>query len=208
MASLFNKNTAAQKEIHPGVLINRYRSARHNLLLVIIFSAINILLLATNSGYYFLFSAFVPYILVDYGMFFCGFYPAEYYDEFYPGMSFLDGSYMSIFAVVAVVILALYLLSWIFSKKNRVGWLIFSLVLFVIDTVAMLYMIVDFSEYIFDIIFHAWVIISLIMGIVSHFKLKKMPEAFVQEDVSEVCAEQVQEPIEEEYSEEPVNTVE
>lgn len=204
MASLFNKKTEPRQNTNPRVLINRYRSARHNLLLVIVFTLINTVLLATNSGYYFLFSAFVPYMLVDLGMYYCGLYPAEYYLEFSSGMEFADNTLMIICAVIAAVILVLYLLSWIFSKKNRVGWLIFSLVLFVIDTVTMLFMVVDISEYIVDILFHAWVIISLTMGIVSHFKLKKLPV----DPVSEDCAEQVQEPTVEAYSEEQVNTVE
>ena len=38
----------------------------------------------------------------------------------------------------------------------------------------MLLMVIDISDYIIDILFHGWVIISLIMGIVSYFKLKKM----------------------------------
>lgn len=204
MASLFNKKTEPLQNTNPGVLINRYRSARHNLLSVIIFTLINTVLLATNSGYYFLFSAFVPYMLVDLGMYYCGLYPAEYYLEFSSGMEFADNTLMIICAVIAAVILVLYLLSWIFSKKNRVGWLIFSLVLFVIDTATMLFMVVDISECIVDILFHAWVIISLIMGIISHFKLKKLPAEPVLED----CAEQEQEPIVEACSEEQVNTVE
>ena len=59
-----------------------------------------------------------------------------------------------------------------------------------IDTVTMLYMVVDLSECIVDILFHAWVIISLTMGIVSHFKLKKLPEEPVVWDEAETVVAQ------------------
>ena len=109
MASLFNKNTEPRQNTNPAVLINRYRSSRHNLLSVTIFSLINIVLLATNSGYYFLFSAYVPYMLVDLGMYYCGLYPAEYYLEFSHGVEFADNTLMIICAVIVAVILLLYL---------------------------------------------------------------------------------------------------
>lgn len=78
--------------------------------------------------------------------------------------------------IVAGMILVLYLLSWILSKKPRVGWMIFALVVFVIDTAALLLMVVNIADWIIDIAFHGWVIFSLINGIISYFKLKKLPE--------------------------------
>lgn len=153
----------------------KYKTSRMNLLLVVVFTAVNVLLLATNSDMYFLFSAFIPYYIASFGMFVCGRYPEEYYIDVAEEMVFLDNSAFAIFLVISVALSLLYLLAWFMSKKNRVGWLIFALVLFGIDTVAMLLITGISSELIFDILFHAWVLYYLILGIGAHYKLKKLP---------------------------------
>ena len=165
----------------------RYNKSRHNLLLVLIFTAINIVLLVTNANSYFLFSAYVPYMLVDLGMDMCGMYPAEYYGADYSEYVFLNPSFFAICLGIALVILAMYLLSWIFSKKARVGWLIFSVVFFVIDFIVLLLVVELNSSIMIDIVFHVWVIVSLMMGIISHFKLKKLPvEEIVVDETEEI----------------------
>ena len=168
MAKFFTNNDSPQHEI----LSSRFSSTRHNLLLIVVFSLVNILLLVTNSGTYFLFSAFVPYMFVDYGMYFCGLYPAEYYE---PNTEFFHTSVMVVCCIIAAVVLILYLLCWIFSKKPRVGWVIAALVFFVIDTIVMLLSVASLIENIIDILFHAYVIFSLSRGIYSYYKLKKLP---------------------------------
>ncbi|MBE6740207.1 MAG: hypothetical protein E7565_07810 [Ruminococcaceae bacterium] len=157
------------------VLETRYKNSRANLLLVVVFSLINIILLITNSNTYFLFSAYIPYGLVDIGMLLCGKYPAEYYGEEFSSMQFMGASAFAVFVAVAFVLVALYFLSWLFSKKHKIGWMIFALVFFVIDTVAMLLILEIKSESIIDIVFHVWVIVSLILGINACSKLKKIP---------------------------------
>ena len=175
MAGLF-ATPKAQQLTEREMLTNKYQSARHNILLVLVFTLINIVLLVTNSNTYFLFSAAIPYYIADLGMFLCGKYPAEYYLSEFPNMEFLDSSFLVVTLVIAAVILVLYLLSWILAKKPRVGWMIFALVFFVIDTVGMLLLFGVSSDMIMDIVFHGWVIVSLIGGISAYFKLKKLPE--------------------------------
>ena len=173
----------------------RYNKSRHNLLLVLIFTVINIVLLVTNANSYFLFSAYVPYMLVDLGMDMCGMYPAEYYGADYSEYVFLNPSFFAICLGIAIVILAMYLLSWIFSKKARVGWLIFSVVFFVLDFIVLLLVVEINSSIMIDIVFHVWVIVSLMMGIISHFKLKKLP-------VEEIVVDETEEVVETEAGEE------
>ncbi len=173
----------------------RYNKSRHNLLLVLIFTVINIVLLVTNANSYFLFSAYVPYMLVDLGMDMCGMYPAEYYGADYSEYVFLNPSFFAICLGIAIVILAMYLLSWIFSKKARVGWLIFSVVFFVLDFIILLLVVEINSSIMIDIVFHVWVIVSLMMGIISHFKLKKLP-------VEEIVVDETEEVVETEAGEE------
>ena len=185
MANLFkNQKNAA---LTPRQLYeSRYKSSRYNLILVIAFTLVNMLLCLTNANTYFLFSASIPYLLTDLGMFLCGKYPEEFYlqDEF-NGMELFDTSFLAVMVVIAVVILALYFVCWLLSKK-KVGWLIAALVLFGIDTVAMFWYFGITKDMIIDIIFHAWVICYLAMGIQSYFKLKALPEeAHETESVSE-----------------------
>ena len=116
----------------------KYRSSRMNLLVVVIFTAINLLLLVTNSDSYFLFSAFIPYFIASIGMALCGRFPAEYYEGGIGGMAFLDNTVFAFILSIAIVLTLLYLLAWLLSNKQRVGWLIFALVFFALDTVGML----------------------------------------------------------------------
>ena len=51
---------------------------------------------------------------------------------------FMDQSAFVGFIAVAVVLAILYVLPFIFSKKLRPGWLIFALVIFILDTLFML----------------------------------------------------------------------
>lgn len=157
------------------ILANKCSNASHNILLVVAFTAINIILLVANSNSYFLFSAYIPYALADIGMFLCGMYPAEYYTEFFPGMEFLPKGVFVVTLVIAVVILVLYLLCWIFARKFKIGWLITALVLFSIDTIVLLLFNGFVIDFVIDYIFHAWVIFSLINGLVAYTKLKKLP---------------------------------
>ena len=156
MAKLFSKNNLTQPLTPHQKYAQKYTTSRMNLLLVVIFTAINIVLLATNSNVYFLFSAFVPLYITDLGMLLCGRYPEEAYIEAgLEGMEFLNGSFFAVMVVISVVIALLYLLAWFMSSKNRVGWLIFALVLFGIDTLGM-FLLGGFAiESILDILFHA-----------------------------------------------------
>lgn len=174
MANLFKNGGAGQATTPRGQLENRYASARANLLLVVVFTAINLVLLVSQSDTYFLFSAFIPYILTSFGVILCGMYPAEFYAADFADVEFLDKSFFVVMLVISLVILALYLLSWFLSKK-RGGWLIFALVFFALDTLGM-FLLGGFSmDSIVDILFHAWVIVSLCSGVIAHGKLKKLP---------------------------------
>lgn len=153
----------------------KYRTSRINLLLVVVFTAINLILLVTNANSYFLFSAFVPYFIATLGMLWCGRFPEEYY-EGVEDMIFLDNSFFAALLVIAFILTLLYLLAWFMSSKNRVGWLIFALVFFGLDTLGMLFINGISVDAIFDVIFHGWVIYYLVIGINAHKKLKELPE--------------------------------
>ena len=154
---------------------NQYHSARQNIIVLIICSAVNILLLALNTGMYFLFSASIPYILVDLARFYCGLYPEEYYTGDFEGMVYADKSLLIGSIAVAVIILAAYLICYFCSKEHKVGFLIGALVFFSIDTLAMFYFYGFDVTSIVDIVFHGWIIFVLARGVKAHFDLEKLP---------------------------------
>lgn len=172
------------------MLESRYNSARMNLLLVVAFSAINLITLATNSGMYFLFSASIPYLLTDLGMFFCGMYPDEVYTGELAGMVFAPKALFVVLLIVSFVILGVYLLCWFCSKDHKANWLIAALVLFSFDTV-ILFLNYGFSALV-DLGFHIWVIVILAMGISAHFKLRKVPADLkpIESDFTELSTEE------------------
>lgn len=179
MADFFGKKPAhlSKKEL----LEAKYNNSIVNLLLVVAFSVINVVLLVVNSDTYFLFSAFIPYFVADMGMFYSGSYPEEYYYDV-PDTEFADKSFLIVCVAVAAAVILLYLISWFFAKKKKVGWLVFAAVLFSVDTVAMFVITGINSDMIMDIVFHAWVIFSLISGIVNYNKWKKLPDESHEEE--------------------------
>ena len=174
MSNLFG-NFNDDPRIQRQAMASKYSAARSNLLLLVIFSAINLIMMATGAGTYFLFSASVPYLITDLGMFFCGMYPEEAYEAF-EGMYFLDKSFFFIMLAISALILVIYLLCWLFSKNGKVKWLKVALVLFSIDTLVMFAYYGLSISMIVDIIFHVWVIVIMVMGIKAHKQLKEMPE--------------------------------
>jgi hypothetical protein len=172
-----NQNQQGQMPSQRQLLEGRYRTAGINVLWVVLFTVINIVLLVINSNTYFLFSAFIPYALVDLGMYYCGKYPAEWYEEL-GQYEFADTSLLVILIVIAAVMCCLYLFCCLFCRKGdkrRVGWLITALVFIALDTGLML-LLGSIADNILNVVFHGWIIVSLIMGISAHFKLKKLPE--------------------------------
>lgn len=157
-------------------LENKYLAARSNLLLVLLFTVINIVLLITQSNTYFLFSASIPYMLVDLGMFLCGMYPEELYTGELAGMEFLPSAVFTVMLIMAISMLALYFIAWLLSKKHKIGWLIFALILFSIDTVGMFVYFGISLSMILDIVFHGWIIGILAVGISAHYKLVNLPK--------------------------------
>ncbi len=170
MAELFKKRT----DTSAVNLESKYNKSIGNLLLVAVFTLINIVLLLIKADTYFLFSAFIPYFAVDYGMFFCGMYPEEFYYDM-GEIEFLDSSFLIFTVAAAGVMLLLYMLSWYFAKKKKLWALVGALIFFTIDTLAM-FLISGFSlDSILDIIFHIWVIAYLIIAISTFYKIKNAP---------------------------------
>ncbi len=158
-------------------LQRKYNLARSNLILVTAFTAINILLLIFTYGEtYFLFSASVPYYLVLYGMLYAGRFPAEFYGEELAAWQelFLGDGFFFALLFAAILVVLVYLALYFLSGKGRMPFLIGALVLISVDTVAMFLFSLDPSM-ILDVLFHIWVIVSLVQGIRAGIALSKLP---------------------------------
>ena len=141
---------------------SKYASARVNLRLMIVLTLVNIVLLFTEANMMMLFSATIPYFLVALGI----------------ELSFETGLplFTIVTCVIAAITLLVYLLCWIFSKR-RYAWMLIATILFGIDTLFLLFLVIDTGEIssILDIVFHGLVMYYLIMGVVYGKRLKAMP---------------------------------
>lgn len=159
-----NRNTVKQT----------YEKARANLKLMLVFTFINIVLLLVGSETMLLFAATVPYLSVI----------------FASAIEIVEMRVLGI--VIAAVVMALYLVCCIFSKKSPV-WMIVALVMFVIDTIALIFMYVAIGEYsgILDFAIHIWVLYYLVIGVINGYKLRKLgPEDENAEESDEICLDE------------------
>ncbi len=159
-----------------------YRSGRNNIILLIILTLVNIALALFASGSYFLFSAQIPYFIFLVGLI-AGGYSAfsEVGAEFFPEIIIVTSG-------IAAFILLLYLLCFIFAGKNRYGWIIGALVMYVFDTIfSVCISLPDFdASVIIDIALHAAILISLVKSIVAAVKLNKLDSEATLSDAAPI----------------------
>ena len=101
-----------------------------------------------------------------------------YLGALFGGEAFLTAPVFYIMLAIALLILGVYFLCWLFSKKH-IAWLIVALALFIVDTVCLLALFLLSGNMMsgwMDIFFHAWALYYLISGVVAYFKLKRIPE--------------------------------
>ena len=151
-------------------LLRQVANGRYSLILIVILTVVNLVMAILDTNTYFLFSASVPYYLVFLGM--------AIENGFVDGAWNVKGSLTYTGLVIAVVIVAVYLLCWLMSKK-RSGWLTAALVLFIIDTVALVG--IAFALYespttkLVDFLLHIWAIVELVQAVRGSKKLLELP---------------------------------
>lgn len=163
----------------------KYKRSRANLLLVIVFTVVN-LFTVTFGNTYFLFSANLPMLFPAVATEIAA--DAEYLLSL--GLMPEDGTAVVIVGLILGLILTVpYLLCWIFSKK-RPGWMVAALVFFSIDCLVLLGLY-DLTDVLFDLLIHGWVMFYLITGVTHGFKLKTMPEDEPLPSFQDITAEEV-----------------
>lgn len=145
-------------------LLRQVANGRYSLLLIVILTVVNLIMTILDTNTYFLFSASVPYYLVFVGM--------GIENGFVDGAWNVKGTLTYTGLVIALVIVAVYLLCWLLSKK-RAGWLTAALVLFIVDTVALV-----------DFLLHIWAIVELVLAVRGSRKLRALPPT---EEPRNVC---------------------
>ena len=170
----FLKNYKDDPRMYRASLYTRFSAARINMLLVVIFTAVNILtLLLTGSGFL-PFTAAIPYQIVVIGMAACGFNTDEYYTQTGTQPVF-DKGFIAVFIIIALLILTLFILCWLFSKRRGADkWLGFALALMSADTMVA-FLGGNLSTNFVDIIFHILILILLFSGIGAYKKLRSLP---------------------------------
>lgn len=133
-------------------LEGQIKIGRRTLLGVIIMTLVNLSLLLTSGDSYLLFSASVPYYMTWFGKFMD---------------SGTNGSYTFTGLAIGALILAVYLLFWLLSRKNTV-WLTWAAVLVGIDLAALIavsFLLLDNPMHnLVDVLIHIVVIGQIIKG--------------------------------------------
>ena len=131
-----------------AALRNKVKRANGSFLTMIVFTYVNIILLLIKSSIIFPFSAFVPSILTV----------AAALSMEENGVGAMEVVLIALAVLLASVFLWLYFLS-----KKRLTSLYIALVLFVVDSAVLLYMSLEnIPSSLVDIVFHIWVIATLI----------------------------------------------
>lgn len=163
-------------------LLRSISGGRSSLLLILVFTVVNLLFVMLDVDRYFLFAASVPYYLTSLGK--------GLDNGFVDGAWDINGTYTITALVISAVILAVYLLCWLLSKK-KTGWLTVAMILFILDTVALA--IFTFALYdnpmvnLVDFLLHAWAIWELGKGAKAGAQLKKLP-AETEMDIHDFAA--------------------
>ena len=179
----FFKNYKDDPKMYRATLYTRYSAARMNLLLIIVFTVLNIITLMMDSGQLVI-TAAIPYKIVQIGRTLCGFLPDEYYtkNEIAP---LYDKGFIAVFIIIALLIVALYLLCWLFSKRRGADkWLSFALALMSADTMVAL-LFGDGGTIIVDVLFHLLILVLLFSGIGAYKKLRTLPREDTEEEYAE-----------------------
>ena len=138
----------------------KFKKTRSNLLAVVAFTAINLILIAFNAGFYFPFSATAPGLIFEVGR--------GMAEELQRNVFLIAG------LIIAFIVVALYFVCWLLTKRLR-GFILAALILFSLDSLMFLAIVFAAGfeiSYLLDIAFHGWVLFYLINGVVAWAKLR------------------------------------
>lgn len=156
------ENTSTPKRFSREYLTQQKASGRWMILLIVIFTVLNMVLLVCGTERYFLFSADIPHYLTYYGMQMDGGF----------------GGYFVAMLIVALLLLGGYVMSWLRVSKNGM-WLKVALILWTMDTVALIAMAIGmqmFQSRIMDLAIHALLLWEIFQAFRANKRLENMPK--------------------------------
>ncbi len=156
-------NNKAQNNLQKIRSDAQYSNGRRSLLIVMIFSVINLFAIPFAERY-FLFSAYLSQLFAEIGA-------ISYWEtgEIY---------YVAVGTLLGIISLLPYLMCYIFSKKHP-GWMLGATIVFGLETILVAFDAISFlaegeTMMIFDIVFHIYALITLIQGTKYGFIKKKL----------------------------------
>ena len=178
-----------QYRFHPGDSPEKkYRVCISSLLFMGIVTALNIVMLFKGEDNYYLFSIYIPFAIVDYAMYLCGLYPAEYYGDI-TGIQFYDKSVLIGAVLLAIIVIAGFLACWLVAKKHNQIPLIVSLIFLGVDTIIMAF--AEGLGAVIGIVFHAIVMFTLVGAMVLLGKINNPKQTSAVNEAPEETATQV-----------------
>ena len=168
------KKKDANKEavkIEKRKLNSWYKAARNSILLIIVFTLFDTSFLLGKSPADFFFSSSLPFYATsnNYGE------ASDKLDVYFKNIELLatsESRFLVVTWVVFVVVVCLYFLAWLYSKKEGYKWLVFAFCFYLFDTIVVL------CNSGITIIFwcHIIVLVLLARGIYAGIKLKKISQ--------------------------------
>lgn len=155
-------------------LETRYDKARAGLLLLTVFTLLNMSLVLLGQDLFFLFSASLPYQAVYLGMYRIGKLPDEVYGAALKEMEFSAPSFLIAQTVAAVVLTALFFLCWIRSARRSAYQLTLATLLLAADTVYLIKTAPLGAQTVIDLMMHALILFYLLSGIVAAMRLSHL----------------------------------
>jgi len=160
----YNQEPQEMQEILPPDLVThalKFRSSRNNLIMVVVFTFVNLVLAAAGSDFSFLFTAPIPsaimFLLVDVGLMWVG-------------------------LVIAVALTSVYLVLSIFARKVR-ALILVALILFACEAglLGIVYLgLIALGEFdlfmIIELAFCGWILYYLVIGTIAWRKLVGVPQ--------------------------------
>lgn len=142
-------------------------AGRYALLMIMIFTVINLVLVLLDRRQLILFTAAIPYYLTLF---------AKGMDNYFAAGSWMHtGRYTAMALAVSIALLTAYLICWL-QCGNRRGYLIAALVLFSIDTLALIIfeivVVGNPLNDLFEFFLHGWAIWQMAAGVSAHTRLK------------------------------------
>ena len=133
-----------------------FKRSRGNLLLVVVFTAVNLFMIALNSGFHFPFSATIPTVTYD---------------------VISELGYGAVGLIAALAMVSVYLACYLLSKKRRV-FILIALIFFAVDTLLFLFISFgywdDIGSLLIEAVFTAWILFYLITGTAAWARLRKV----------------------------------